>query len=313
MLVRAKHGCRSPERSGLWAMMLSVAFMGCGASPAPAESTRTASAVPPRPVGVDVHMHVGPAVPGQGESSGAAALAALDEAGLARGVLLSPGYRRAPGCADDPCEAQRLFTQAMNDWALAERLVAPSRLWVFCGVPWESGWTSAEVARCAEAGAAGLKMHQVSADVSLRDESPRAALGAILDAAATSHLPVLIHVQMQDADEVRALFELARDHPAAVVIAAHQIAPNLALLREAPDNLWIEVSGLTHVPVEAAPHFVESWRQLGIHRVLLGSDFPSLSPRDHVAWLEAAPLSERERRAIMGENAERLLSRPEAR
>ena len=92
----------------------------------------------------------------------------------------------------------------------------------------------------------------------------------------------------------------------ATVIAAHGLAQQAALLPEAPANLWIEISGITHAPVEAGAFFVPAWRAFGIERVLLGSDWPYLSPRDHVALLQQYPLTPEELDAIVHGNGARL-------
>ncbi|HJL16597.1 MAG TPA: amidohydrolase family protein [Sandaracinaceae bacterium LLY-WYZ-13_1] len=301
--------------------LVACGLVACGA-PAARRAAPSASpdrpgpeAVEPRsastaPAGVDAHMHLGRPEDRGEPATGAEAVAALDEAGLARGVVLSPGYRRPPACDARPCPAQRAYTEEANDWTLREAADAAGRLLPFCGVPWMASWSSEEAARCEAAGARGLKLHQVEAGVSLRDEAAAEALGRLLDAAAAAELPVLIHVRMDDASEVRAFFAIAAAHPDARVIAAHQIAPSFALLPEAPENVWIEVSGLPHAAPSAGDAFVPTWRAFGLDRVLLGSDFPSLSPRAHLAMLEAYPLSDEERRRIVVDNPRRLFGAP---
>ena len=243
----------------------------------------------------------------------AQALAALDAAGLGRGCVLSPGYRRAPACQAAPCAAQRGWTQAMNDWTLAQAASAPSRLLLFCGVPLSAPWAPSEVARCAQAGGRGLKLHPVSEGLSLRQPATAERLERVLKAAAAAKLPVLIHVDMASADEVKALFALAGAVPTAQVIAAHQIAPNLALLPQAPPNVWTELSGLTLLPPAAVPAFVAVWRAFGVQRILLGSDWPTLNltPKAHVARLREAPLSAQELERIVDGNGQRLLPGPQ--
>lgn len=197
----------------------------------------------------------------------------------------------------------------MNDWTIHDvGEHGAGRLLPFCGIPISVDWSAAEVQRCAEAGARGLKLHAVRERLSFLDENSAAALKRVLQASATARLPVLIHIPMESADEVRAFFAIARSIPDAQVIAAHQIAPNLPLLGEAPDNVWIEVSGLTLAPLEAANAFVSAWRQFGIERVMLGSDWPTmgLSPRAHVDHLAQYPLTESERASVIHGNGLRL-------
>jgi uncharacterized protein len=205
-----------------------------------------------------------------------------------------------------PCANQRSHTKSMNDWAINEARAAPERLFAFCGLPWMSPWAPQEIARCGSEGAKGVKLHQVNSSVSLKDRMVVHALDALFEAAGEAGLPILIHVKMDDASEVRSFFEVAGQHPDTRVIVAHQLAQSLALLSDAPENVWIEISGITHAPVEAGQFFVPVWRNFGIERILFGSDFPGQNPSDHMKMLAAYPLTKEERRAILIDNPKRL-------
>src|SRR5688500_6138637 len=96
-------------------LLMAIHLQACATTGAPLPA-EPAAAVPVS--GVDCHMHLS-GEEATAEASSAAALAALDEAGLSHGCLLSQGSHVAPGCADRGCEAQRAFTEAQNDRVLA--------------------------------------------------------------------------------------------------------------------------------------------------------------------------------------------------
>lgn len=56
--------------------------------------------------------------------------------------------------------------------------------------------------------------------------------------------------------------------------------------------------------------FVSMVRAFGAHRVLFGTDSPWSGQQESLDWLRAAPLTEEERVAILGENAKKLLKLP---
>ncbi|MFZ5482568.1 MAG: amidohydrolase family protein [Myxococcota bacterium] len=274
-------------------------------------ASRSPEAVPVVPPavsvrGLDCHLHLPPAEAG---APLAAILGALDEAGLERGCVLSPGWHPAPDCADASCEGQRAYTERENDAVIALASGADGRLLPFCGIPVTATFGPGEVDRCASRGARGLKVHLVGERVLLSDPAQaetRLRFEAILERAGRGGLVTLVHLQMDDAAEVRAFFASVAKHPGATVVAAHQIAQSLALLPEAPSNLWIEVSGLTHAPAEAGQYFVPMWRAFGLQRILLGSDYPQLSPAAHVEILRQYPLTPEEREQVVVSNGERL-------
>ena len=56
--------------------------------------------------------------------------------------------------------------------------------------------------------------------------------------------------------------------------------------------------------------FVSMVRAFGAHRILFGTDSPWSGQQESLDWLRAAPLTEKERAAILGENAKELLELP---
>lgn len=270
-------------------------------------ATLLAGAARAGPAGTDCHMHVQPSGLGGLPNDAARVQLALEGAGLARACVLSFGYKAPSDCTPPDCRSQREATQKANDWTLAEAAKSENLLG-FCGVPIMAPWAGDEVARCAKAGARGLKLHSKGEGITLRDAGPAAAFGAVLDASAKAQLPVLIHIGA-GAEEATAFFAIVASHPKATVIAAHFLAQDAALLPKAPKNLYVEVSGLVLAPKAAGAYFVKMWREMGMERVLLGSDWPLLHPSEHLAYLRAYPLTAKERDLIVRANALRLFPR----
>lgn len=288
-------------------LLSGAALTGCSSS---AHRTPPSGASDSSPsTGTDCHIHV--SSEGSIDDARRVVFAALDEARLARGCILSQGSHIAPGCTDRSCPEQRRFTEAENDRILALGKDSAGRLLPFCSVPVSAAFAPDEVDRCGRSGARGLKLHLVNEGISLVDPAARASrdrLGDLLARSGKHFMPVLVHLKMESEPEVRAFFDLVSLRPGTTVIAAHQIAPQLALLPQAPGNLWIEISGLTHAPAEAGAFFVPLWRAFGIDRVLLGSDHPYLSPRATAEMLGRYPLTPEERDKIVHGNAERLFA-----
>jgi predicted TIM-barrel fold metal-dependent hydrolase len=89
----------------------------------------------------------------------------------------------------------------------------------------------------------------------------------------------------------------------------------LALARTAKgffmDNIYFDISGVVILaadsPIEA--EFVWTLRNVGIDRVLLGSDYPQFSLAEALDALERLDLDESEKARIRYANAQRLLDR----
>jgi 2,3-dihydroxybenzoate decarboxylase len=68
------------------------------------------------------------------------------------------------------------------------------------------------------------------------------------------------------------------------------------------DNVWITTSGNYH-----SPSLIGILLELGAQRLLFAGDYPFEELRDGSDWIDAAPISERDRDLICRENARRLL------
>lgn len=251
--------------------------------------------------GVDCHMHVNPEAE-EVPLDGKRVLLALDSAGLSHACILSQGYQKPWQEGVD----QYSYTKSRNDWTLAEAKKS-DRLIGFCGVPIPKDWAAEEVRRCIISGARGLKLHQTNDGISLLEEANQLALKKILRAV-DDKLVVLIHIKFADKAEIREFFKITQQFPNTKFIAAHTLGQNVAMVAEAPKNVFIEISGLVQAPLDAGIFFIEKWRGMGMDRVLLGSDWPIFHPAEHVYYLNHFPLLENERRAIIRDNAVRLFN-----
>ena len=146
------------------------------------------------------------------------------------------------------------------------------------------------------------------------------ASGQPLDSAATREVvnayrrytkPLLVHVW--GSAQVRALEALAAEAPTVKMIVAHAggdaFAECLALATKHL-NLFLEpfTGGADQGKVE------EAVAKIGAHRVVFGTNFPTLNPGVALGMLADARLSETDRAQILGGNAAKLfqLGRPSA-
>ncbi len=225
------------------------------------------------------------------------------EAGVSLGVISTAATRPAQ-------------VRSANDWALRLNKAGP---WP----PGEDGEGPAflafgtlhpaypdipgELARLKEQGILGLKFHPDFQGFHL--DSPAAEE---MFAAIGSDFVVLLHVgdrpdhhRYATPDRLRRLLEAL---PQLRVVAAH--FGGFQMWSEAQAeligrNVFLDTSSsLTFLSPEEAVGVI---RRHGPERILFGSDFPLWLPGTELALLQRLPLTEEERRLILGDNARRLL------
>lgn len=195
-----------------------------------------------------------------------------------------------------------------------------------CMHPDFEGWRE-ELARMKEIGLKGVKLHPVYQGVDLDD--PRYL--RILERAGELGLIVVTHAGLDVGfpGVVRCSPKMARR-------AVEQVGPvTLVLahmggwrswdqvLEELPGTgVYIDTSFSTgkmcplddgyyreeDLPMLDGPGFMELVRAFGAKRVLFGSDNPWSSQKETLEWIQAQPLAEEEKKAILGGNAQKLLS-----
>jgi predicted TIM-barrel fold metal-dependent hydrolase len=245
---------------------------------------------------IDVHTHVASQFltdlftnGGGGIAAGADDLIArLDEANVARAVILSAAYfGRGVGLTDE------FNVVPENDFVAAEVARYPDRLIGFCGINPIFPGAVAEVDRCLDLpGMIGVKLHLEASGVDLTNEQEVAALAAVFDSIAERDAPVLIHVSdpwgLPLAGEGLAnLAAILESHPTVRVVHAHCAGGNDDDLIELwlrvrnfgihPETSFVDVSAclafFADAPLSQRELIVWRLRKWGIDRVLFGSDY----------------------------------------
>lgn len=129
---------------------------------------------------------------------GADAVAALDAAGIRRGIVLSGAYLL--GTPDIAVPDERQLVADENEWTAREVKRHPDRLVGFCSVNPLKDYAEREIEHCAAIGLRGLKLHFTSSAVDLSDADHVARIRRVLTAANRLHLPLLIHVRTRTPD-----------------------------------------------------------------------------------------------------------------
>ena len=237
------------------------------------------------------------------EISAADLIADLDDAGIARAVMLSVAYWHGEEEVERAGELEDV--RAENDWTVAQAALYPDRLFAFCGIPPIRDYADDEVRRCArELGVRGIKMHFRSADVNLHDSRHVEYVRRVFEAANEEGLAIVVHSEtpdqfgVYDRDEAEIFVnQILPAAPDVVVQIAHMWGGN-ELSPEALDvyanlvssgdargrNLWFDlteiVDGAGGDPEKLAL-IARYARQIGMDRLLYGSDAsgsPDLPP-----------------------------------
>lgn len=175
----------------------------------------------------------------------------------------------------------------------------------------------AEIHRCVEAGARGIKLHPASQR--FNPDDPR--LWPAYAEAESMGLPVLSHGGIFFADpessehtRPKAFARVLEAFPRLTLVLAHMgqgYLDEALAMAERFSNLLFDTSGVITGTLEAPPisndEAVALIRRLGADRVLFGSDWPWFHPLRDLERIETLPLSDRERRLILSENARRVM------
>ncbi|NUP99551.1 MAG: amidohydrolase family protein [Armatimonadetes bacterium] len=168
----------------------------------------------------------------------------------------------------------------------------------------DPGFSREELQRCVAEGMLGIKLW-----VAVNARDPR--LDPILELAAEQGLPVLFHAWYKtvglaaEESSPADIADLARRHPTVPLIMAHVTGGGqrgVADVAELP-NVLVDTSGSQ--PVAGIIEYAV--RELGEERVLFGSDAYGRDFAVALARVEAAALTPRQRRLVLGGNAARLL------
>ena len=156
-------------------------------------------------------------------------------------------------------------------------------------------------------GLLGIKLHPDMQGFALNDPGTMA-----LYEKARGRLPFLLHTgdRRFNRSNPEQLIPVLRSFPETRFICAHmgdQIDPmgSVRLLAGNYDNLWVDLSSV-HCFFGAGRLFALI-RAYGTDRVLFGTDFPMLNPRQEVEIFHSLPLTRAEREEIAWNNGARLL------
>ena len=208
-------------------------------------------------------------------------------------------------------------TRAQNDALIALALKHPEMLPIATVHPYDGQAALDELRRVAGRGVRVLKLHPHTQKFDVAD--PR-VLELVQHAGALGVVVLMDNANIIAGDSEH-LFDLAVRAPRAKFVFAHMGGLNfrfwnvLALARTAKDffmdNIYFDISGTVVLAADSPieKEFVWTLRNVGIDRVLLGSDYPQFSLPQTLEALERLDLDESEKAKIRYTNAQRLLAK----
>ncbi len=229
--------------------------------------------------------------------------------------LVSMAYLYATPDFTDSLELRNVREE--NDYVigLAER--HPERLHAFCGLNPLRTYAEDELRRCRGAGAAGLKLHFASSDVSLENPAHLVRVRSIVSAATGLGMPVLLHLDNQretfGAGDARILIDsVIIPTPGLELFLAHcgtsggytyKTRMILGLFTDSlktnrvlgGHRIWFDISavGLTEPAEQVPPLTPEDFADLsgqllslGPDRIVFGTDYPVFNTTAYLSTLE---------------------------
>lgn len=230
--------------------------------------------------------------------------------------LVSMAYLWAVDGFSDSAERSRVAAE--NDFTAALARRHPGRLRAFCGVHPLRDYAADEVRRARrDGGMEGLKLHFGASEVDLRDPGHLARVRALFALASSEGMPVLLHLDNQsdaflDEDAGLLIDSLLLPGPPVELILAHFgtsggfgnrtraiLRRFIGALRDEPGlsrhTLRFDISAVALVePAEQVPALTpEDFAdlsgmlvELGLNRVVFGTDYPVFNTRAYLETLE---------------------------
>ena len=235
-------------------------------------------------------------------------ITAMDAAEVDKAVVLGIGWND-----------QELARQA-NDYLLESASRYRHRLIPFCSV--NPAWGDSalrEAERCARLGARGIG--ELHPDTQGFDLSSHEVMGPLMEVVRQHRLILLTHASEpvghqypgKGATTPEVLLGLIQRYPDLPIVCAHWGGglPFYSLMpevRRSLENVYFDSAASNYL---YRPEVFSIAAQLvGAEHILFGSDFPILQPERVIRQVNAQPLADAERRAILGANAQRLLRPP---
>ena len=245
----------------------------------------------------------------------------LDSARIRRALVLSIAYQFGEGRDEKPGEWPRV--SAENDWTAAEVAKFPDRLRAFCSFNPLRSYALQELNRCAATGKfTGLKLHFGNSGVDFTKPEDVEKIRQVFATANAKKMPIVVHFAPGGGTPygrpfaeifIEKILPSAPDIPIQVAHLASQgrldarSDSSLVVFTErigAHDprtkNLWFDVATAVTPEISAknATLVATRIRQLGVERILYGSDTPDkdhLTPRKGwAAFSEMLPLTQAE-------------------
>jgi predicted TIM-barrel fold metal-dependent hydrolase len=260
---------------------------------------------------IDVHTHVWP------DTVAEKALAHLKHAandftayydGTIAGLIADMERSGVSASVIQPVATKASQVQSINTWVAS---IPDPRIVPFGAMHPDFEHAAAEIARMASLGLKGLKLHPEHQ--SFAPDEPR--LAEIYEACLAHDMTILFHA---GADEVHTTvhgtpesFATVLDgFPGLRIVLAHlggyRVWNHVAEILVGRDVYLDTAYTLGHLP---DADFVEIVHAHGPERVMFGSDGPWTDAKAEIEWLQRLPLADGVIDAILGENAERLLSK----
>jgi uncharacterized protein len=248
----------------------------------------------------------------------------LDEAGIKRAVVLSTAYSFSNPSRN--VENDYEFVRADNDWTAEQVARYPDRLTGFCGLNPLKDYALAELARCAKNPnlARGLKLHFGNSFVDYHNPQHIEQVKRVFRAANGYRMAIVVHMRANTSQKMGReealifLNELLPAAPDVIVQIAHMggaggVEPTifdegLGVFVDAiakgdtrMKNVWFDVTSVAaNLTPASAARIVARMRQLGVQRMLFGSDAPTPDnlPRNTWAAFRQLPLTDAEFRTV---------------
>jgi predicted TIM-barrel fold metal-dependent hydrolase len=230
---------------------------------------------------------------------------AMDEAQIDASVILNIGWTSLETC------------KRTNDYILESAARHPGRLIPFCAVQPAAGHAAvAELERCARGGARGIG--EMRPDTQGFDLADTEVMGPIIEVAQRHHLVFLTHAsepvghQYPGKGDITpgALYRFITTFPDLRIVLAHWGGglPFYALMPEVASALANTYFDTAATPFLYAPDIFRHVADIaGADKILLGSDYPLMSPGRVIAQIESTGLPGNVKAMILGDNAKRLL------
>jgi uncharacterized protein len=247
------------------------------------------------------------------------AVHALDEAQIAKGVILSCAYLYGLPSLHLASKDIALKTRRENEFTAAEVARYPTRLVGFLSVNPLQMSAIDEIRHWSGSRAlVGLKLHFPASAVHLKDPVERRRVERVIKAAAAQQLPIVLHIGGDEFDASDAEIFIRSVLPNAgsswIQIAhaggGYPLDNHVRVLRKFADHIAEDdpltrhvLFDLAYVPApeenaQAVISLMREVRRIGIDRFLFGSDFNVLTPRQEIAYLARLGLTKDEEDAL---------------